>query len=442
MSRSFSSCALVVVTLTVGCAAPRVSLHEPLAPPETRVPVVVIPGITGSRLSERETGRLVWGAGRHIFFPRDGGYAMARPLSSRGSSDSRLAPAGAIQRIRLAGIYTKPVYGPLLRELTRHGYRLGDLDRPQPDDSLFAFDYDWRQDNLETTALMRDQLDALRRVRGEETLTVDLIVQSNGAHLGRWLMKYGGATLAQAEAGAVAAGPVKVRKLIMVGSSNGGSLAILDLLERGRRYFPLAGRMMQPEVIFTFPAVYQDLPAYRPDLFVDEEGRALSVDLYDPETWRRHQWSVFAPDTRRRLLKRDRSDLFGDEASRLMFLREQLERARRIQRQLARDVQLPNGVRLYSIQNNQEPTSVLAALLPRGGQLKPFVAEHPAIKRRPTLRKRISGPGDGHAAEVSQLWLSPTEKAALTPSFQVEGTHAGLIAEPKAIAQILSCLAD
>ena len=45
---------------------------EPLARAEVRTPVVLIPGITGSKLRDRDTGTVRWGNTRSLFFPRDG----------------------------------------------------------------------------------------------------------------------------------------------------------------------------------------------------------------------------------------------------------------------------------------------------------------------------------------------------------------------------------
>ena len=94
-----------------------------------------------------------------------------------------------------------------------------------------------------------------------------------------------------------------MRKLILVGSSNGGGLRILRELDRGRNYISLIGRRWHPETLFTFPAIYQDLPVYRRDLFLDADGRELEIDLFDAESWRRHGWSVFSRAARRRLAK-------------------------------------------------------------------------------------------------------------------------------------------
>ena len=66
-----------------GCAssntpAPRL---QSLAERSPKIPVVLVPGITGSELRDRRTGELIWGLGKQIVTPHDGGYELVRPLS-------------------------------------------------------------------------------------------------------------------------------------------------------------------------------------------------------------------------------------------------------------------------------------------------------------------------------------------------------------------------
>ena len=61
--------------------------------------------------------------------------------------------------------------------------------------------------------------------------------QSNGERICRYLAKYGAATLEEAEAGRTAPLPgIAIEKVLLVGTSNAGSLRILRELNRGRSY--------------------------------------------------------------------------------------------------------------------------------------------------------------------------------------------------------------
>lgn len=215
-------------------------------------------------------------------------------------------------------------------------------------------------------------------------------------------------------------------------------------MHRGRRYLGNLGRPWRPEVLFTFPSLYQDLPAYRPRPFVDEAGRSLDVELYDPETWVRHGLSVFADEVRRRLARRERPAIFADEATRRRFLGHWLERARRFHRLLRADAPGFGPVRYYSIQNPYEPTPDRAVLIPgERGESRLLFAGDRELARKPYLLSLVTAPGDGHATTASQRWLSPQERAALAaPTFHVRGGHFDLFLTPAAKRRLLELLAD
>ncbi len=210
---------------SLACSGVSLPVVEPSLRSSDRVPVVFVPGITGVELREANGGKLVWGNGRRLLFPHDGGYSMAYPLSPTSPATGQVESGEVIEQIRLLGIIRKEVYGLLARVMEENGYRRGELEKPRPEDTFFFFTYDWRQDNVESARLLQERLEELRVVRGEKRLEVALVCQSNGANICRYLAKYGGATLGEVEAG-VARRPstLDVRKLILVGNSNGGGL--------------------------------------------------------------------------------------------------------------------------------------------------------------------------------------------------------------------------
>lgn len=419
-------------------------VHEPLQRVERKTPVIIVPGISGSVLRDKASGKAMWGEGRNVLFPRDGGYSLARPIGAPEGAESRLEVDGPILRVRLAGVIRKDLYAPIGDMLVNHGYQLGDLDNPQPDDTVFYFGYDWRQDSARMAGLLMEKLENLRRVRGEEAMPVSFIAHSNGAHICRWLMKYGGAGIDAADAGQGASPPqLDIRKLILIGNSNGGSMAILRLLQNGKIYIPYIGRRLRPEIAFTFPSLYQDLPNYRLDIFVDEKGDPLAVDLYDAETWRKLGWSVFGERVRKHIERSGRSDLLGDEAARMAFLRKSLADARLFQRMLATHTVVAPSTRIYSIQNVSLSTPERAALIEKDGERKPYFTDDREVKKRPGLQDAITAKGDGHGTRASQEWLTPIEKAAMPhPPFHVGGSHAGLIVQPELHRKLLEYLAE
>ena len=103
-------------------------------------------------------------------------------------------------------------------------------------------------------------------------------------------------------------------------------------------------------------SVYEALPFYHEDVFFDSEGRILDAALSSSGDWRRYGWSVYGPAVRKRIRRSGRTDLFGEDDQRDIFLVEALERARRVHRVLMRDAEPLGQTRYYSIQSESRPT--------------------------------------------------------------------------------------
>jgi hypothetical protein len=433
----------LVAGLQLACAArAEPPVLEPLKTLAARRPVVLVPGVTGGKMREVETGKVVWGEGRHIFSPKDGGYALARPLIE-GPEGPRLESFAVIEEMSFFG-FRKQIYGPIVELMEANGYQTGDLTAPRPEDSFFLFAYDWRGDLVAAAAELAERLEAVREARGAERLEVDLICQSAGGQICRYLAKYGAATLEAVEAGDARPGAsLRVAKVILVGTANGGSMRILRELHRGRTYFPGVGRKWRPEVLFTFPSLYQDLPVYREDLFLDASGQPLEIDLFDPETWTEYGFSIFAEDTHERVEKSGRPDLFGEAGDRLPALDSFLSAGLRLHAALERDVD-GFDTRYYSIQNVDDETPDQAVLVerPKGGWDLLFTGDK-QLSKMGDLHESVATVGDGHAAEASQDWLSPQEQAAMSAeALHIRGDHFKMILDPAALQRILEYLAD
>ena len=431
---------LAAAWLAVALAVSGAGKETPNDSPKTIV--VLVPGITGSKLRDRETGEVVWGDGINVVAPRDGGYSLARPLLPKGPP--RLEAFEVISRLRLALVIRKEIYGPILRLMEESGYQLGRLDDPLPGDDFFPFPYDWRQDMAATARGLFRKLEKLApEMLNRIPLRVNLICQSTGGQVCRYLVKYGESSLAEAENGlrSVPEG-IEIGKVILVGTANGGSLRTLRELNRGRSYLGRIGRKWEPETLFTFPALYQDLPSYHEDLFIDADGTALDVDLYDAASWERYGWSVFDSDVEQRLAERDRPDLFADRVSRRGFLTRMLSDAHRFQRLLERDVEGSSPAAYYSIQNNAAATPHRAVLMRADGRWRTLFSGDQEMSRL-RLDSLTTAGGDEHATVASQKWLSATEKQRLArPTLYVEGGHFDLILNPIAKSRLIGFLKE
>ena len=285
-------------------------------------PVVFVAGVTGTKLQDPQRKTLTWGGVRQLLRPRDGGYNLVLPLAvaegggdeSPGLPQTRYDAIGPIWQLRFPG-WTKEIYRPLRERFEEAGYRLGDLASPGSAGDLFFFDYDWRYGNLHSVQRLDRQLAALSEARGGTD--VDLVCQSNAAKICRWLAKYGTLDPDEVDASAVWQRSYRIRKLVLAGVSNSGALRVLRLLIQGRSYIPLVGRRFHPETFFSIRPLFEDLPAHRDDLFFDENGETLSVDLFDAHNWVKYGWSIFGRDAIDRLQRKPRSDLFGDRRQQL-----------------------------------------------------------------------------------------------------------------------------
>jgi hypothetical protein len=430
---------LLVAALALGCAvAPRPAAAPPAGP---RVPIVLVPGATGTELIDAATGAVAWGTGPRLLLPRDRGRALALPL---GGGPAVAIPGRVLAEMRLFGVVRKPIYRPVVESFVAAGWVAGDLAAPQPGDTFFTFAYDWRRDAVRSAGELVAGLERLRAARGEERLEVDLICQSSGSHVCRYLARYGAASLGDAEAGRGGLPPtLGIRRLVLVGASNGGSVRIFAMLHRGRRYLP-GGRFFAPETLFTFESFYQDLPAGSGAIFVDPEGEPLPANLYEPGDWVRHGWSVFDPELARRLDAGRRGGELGDPAARLAFLGRQLAAARRFQAVLARDA--PVGpTRYFLVQEATTPTMV-GAVLKRGtgkaaGRWRTWFPGDRRVERRPALTRRLTEIGDGHATLASQGFLSPREHAALGAApLRAAGGHFEMINAPGTLRWLVTVL--
>lgn len=433
---------LVAAAVAAGCFRSVPVLPERIDPPGERI-VVLVPGITGSVIEDRESGEILWGNAARVLRPHDGGHALALPVPPAEGGSKPLPPTSdaveVIRQIDLLPGWSSPVYQPIVSVFEKHGFRAANLLEPDSipprGDVLLTFPYDWRRDNLEATRSLARGLEELARVR-EAPVEVTLLCQSNGGHLCRYVARYGAATLAEAEAGT--AGPpagVTLTDMILVGTSNGGSLRILRELNRGRRYAPPVGRTIAPETLFTFPSLYQDLPVCWDDLFADLAGRPLDVDLFSADSWEERGWSVYSRRSRRRIERGRVPAGFGTPEDRRAFLERSLDRAKRFHRLLAVD---PPGYRpplLHLIQSHNLDTPVRALLATdRRGRPHTYFTGDRRIDRE-FFRSRIAtAPGDGHASEKSQLCVSPAERKSLAgETVYVRGAHFKMILTEEAL---------
>ena len=264
-------------------------------------PVVVIPGILGSRIVNRRTGEVVWPS--ILRSDVDGLSLPATPDLSNNRDE--LVASRIVEAAKLAKIAPEVyVYHHLLRALEDYGgYREGDWANPPEGgdrDTFYVFSYDWRRDNVESARLLFKRIEALKLKLGRPDLRFNVVAHSMGGLVARYAAMYGDRDLPPegVEPRPDWAGASSVNKIFMFGTPNAGSAEAFAVLLEGysvteglRRRVHLLNKLSREDVM-TAPSIFQLLPYGAAARFLDRDLRPLSVDLYDPSVWRRFGWSA------------------------------------------------------------------------------------------------------------------------------------------------------
>ena len=288
----------------------------------TRNPVIVIPGVMGSRLVAPLAARQVWGDFRKdpvkpvtpeqsqaIGLP----MKMGVPLDQLHSA-SQTAGSLAEVKGKFAGIpIRKQMYGNVLGAMGVPGYADAAIgrsaDMPHYGDggpaTAFEFDYDWRR-SLDESAIrlhrfIRQTKRFLKAQRSSDRrIRFDVVAHSMGGLLLRYYLQYGSQLLPYDELPRPTwEGAQFIERAIIVGTPNAGSLFALGRLVAGLGSNPIHPAY-PPTLLGTMPALYQLMPRtrHRPVRIAGEEGMP---DLFDLDLWIRMGWGLAAQHREREI---------------------------------------------------------------------------------------------------------------------------------------------
>ena len=288
-----------------------------------RNPVIVIPGILGSRLVDEASGNVAWGVvGRGSSDPRkaEGLRQMALPMQAgvplRNLRDEVQAD-GALESldVKLFGVARlKPeAYASILKALGAGGYQDQMLGEAGAVDyggdahyTCFQFGYDWRRSLPENARLLGEFIEEKRLevsseharrfgpAAGLSPVKFDIVAHSMGGLLARYYLRFGKAPLPDSDRvpAPTWAGARHVEKVVLVATPNAGSIYALSQLHDGLKY-PLVHEY-PTAMLGTMPAIYQLLPRGRHESVIDGSGNF--TDPLDLKFWEENQLGLLRPE--------------------------------------------------------------------------------------------------------------------------------------------------
>jgi pimeloyl-ACP methyl ester carboxylesterase len=328
---------------------------------EGKTPIIVIPGLTGSELINKTTGKTAWFRRSR---PDDDDVRLPMSANLARNSDDLIA-GDIIREVRLSRILPEiEIYAKLIEGLqTTGGYREAKWEtatRNDASDTFFVFSYDWRRDNVENARLLIRRIETLKRRLGKPDLKFNIVAHSMGGLISRYAAMYGDADIPGGKPRPTWAGARHLDKVFLVGTPNEGSLLAFKALLNGVAY--IGGGIKLPFVqdltrfdVFTVPSVFQLLPHEKSMLVYDEELKPLNIDIYDPAAWEEYDWAIWKD--------KDFEKKFSpaEQRNARPFFRAAIERAKRFQAALnaTSNAKVPVSYYLLGAQCKETATAML-----------------------------------------------------------------------------------
>lgn len=341
---------------------------------DDRNPVIVLPGILGSKLEHPSTETPVWGAFIHGSADADtaaGARLVALPMAEgvplRDLRDD-VVPTDVLDTLEVDIVFIRGVefgaYIDILRTLAAGKYRdetlgeSGAVDYGGLHYTCFQHAYDWRRDVAEQAAALHEVV--LEAIENRQTPgKVDIVAHSMGGMVVRYYLRYGPDPLP--EDGSLPEldweGARYVQDAVLVGTPSGGSVLSLKQLVEGINFVSLITPTYRPAVLGTMPAIYQLLPRARHARVVDA-STGDAIDILDPDVWIANDWGLADP-AQDAILQQLLPDV-GESAERrriaLDHLRKSLQRAEQLHRALDEPTTPPTGTEIHLVAGDARGT--------------------------------------------------------------------------------------
>jgi hypothetical protein len=178
---------------------------------------------------------------------------------------------------------------------------------------------------------LADFIEQVRHDYNDPKLKVDIVAHSMGGLITRYYIRYGKQDVINDNNFGdklTMYGADRVRRVILLGTPNLGSIRTLNLFING---LDIGINQIGTETLASMPSLYQLFPHSLNDWIVTSDGTPLDRDLFDVEIWRRFEWSIFDPKVRQRILSKYANKAEGEQqlATFEKYFEKNLERARR-----------------------------------------------------------------------------------------------------------------
>ena len=381
-----------------------------------RNPIIVIPGVLGSKLVDTESGTVAWGEiGRGLENPKKDEEIrrIALPIhEGKTLEDLRdnVIAESVLESIKITifGVTVeKNAYGNILASLGVGGFineNYGEtktIDYGDRHYTSFQFAYDWRRDLVEAAKQLHEYIlekrtyvqNEIAKRHGIENKDVkfNIIAHSMGGLVARYYLRYGTADLP--DDGSLPpltwAGSRFVEQVVLIGTPSAGSVDGFRHLVEGTHLAP-GLPSFDAAIIGTMPALYQLLPRARHGHVVSgSETNQEFMDPHDPVLWKQKGWGLANPelDSTLQVLLPEVKDRETRIIIALNHQRKSLMRAKAFAQALDIPAVTPPGLSINLIAGDAVDTTDVIKVNTETGELENYK----------------TGPGDGKVLRSSAL---------------------------------------
>ena len=367
----------------------------------TQPPVILIHGIMGSKLRDIDSLEEIWfGNLFKLLFSNFTSVKLAINPETLEPVENRLEAFEIADQAAGTDFYRAII--DTLQKFAGYKISTPGVFDPEVKRKLYLFNYDWRQDNQLSATKLSKFIKQIKQDHQNPDLEFDIIAHSRGGLITRYYLRYGeDDVLNDNDFPLNLEGAKNIRKVILLGTPNLGSVGAVRSFIQGLK---VGLRNVPTEVLATMPSIYQLFPHSINNWIINEKGEALDMDVFDIETWRSLNWSIFDPNVRNRITKDQQNGERYLETLEAYFAKH-IERARRFVWSLTIPVENP-GYRLVVMGGDCELTPA-RMLLERDNdgqtiiRLKPNKIKnpHPGVDYNALMLE----PGDGTVTKASLL---------------------------------------